>query len=87
MSHTIAERKLLADNKDKLIIIAESLLEREVLSGPDITKIVNNEPLAPKAPEPVKDIKPDKNEAEIADETEKSDVIQINDIDIAGETE
>ena len=40
-------RKLLLDNKDKLIKIATYLLEREVLSGEEITKIVRGEALDP----------------------------------------
>ncbi len=40
-------KKLILDNKDKLVKIATYLLEREVLSGEDIHKIVRGEDLQP----------------------------------------
>lgn len=40
-------RKLLSDNKEKLERIAKGLLERETLSGEELTKILNGETLSP----------------------------------------
>ncbi len=63
-------RKLILDNKDKLIKIATYLLEREVLNGDEISKIVRGEPLD--------EFKPDdtKRSAPLADTVQKESSVE-----------
>jgi cell division protease FtsH len=42
--------KILTENKDKLIQLAKTLLEKETLEGPDLDAVFNNPPSGPGAP-------------------------------------
>jgi cell division protease FtsH len=55
-------KKLLSENVEKLHVIALALLEREVLDGEDIEKLIRGEKLDPVPPRPPSD-DPDANEA------------------------